>query len=107
MMTKAKVTRDRDGRGARVEAVDSLQPRDKDGMMKCRVCGCTEVRACQPPCSWAGPFICSNCHNAVSALRQWKEGANRANMTALLRELELQWEDPFLACSRAARGARR
>jgi hypothetical protein len=27
----------------------------------CRVCGCTENNACDPPCSWAGADLCSAC----------------------------------------------
>jgi len=28
---------------------------------KCRVCGCTELRACNPPCSWIKEDLCSAC----------------------------------------------
>jgi len=27
----------------------------------CRVCGCTQNNACDPPCSWAGADLCSAC----------------------------------------------
>lgn len=27
----------------------------------CRVCGCTERRACQGGCSWVSPDLCSKC----------------------------------------------
>jgi hypothetical protein len=27
----------------------------------CRVCGCTDMRACEPPCSWVEPDLCSAC----------------------------------------------
>lgn len=104
MKVEAKVTRDPDGRGARVE---TAVKRDRDGLTRCRVCGCTGREACNPPCGWADGSLCTNCFRAVSALREWKERAHRDNMTALLRELEAQWNDAFLACSRAARGARR
>ena len=30
-------------------------------MRKCRVCGCTEHRACNPPCYWVEEDLCSAC----------------------------------------------
>lgn len=30
----------------------------------CRVCNCTEERACVPPCYWAEPNLCSACVEA-------------------------------------------
>lgn len=27
----------------------------------CRVCGCTDLRACPGGCAWAGPDLCTNC----------------------------------------------
>lgn len=27
----------------------------------CRVCGCTQVQACNPPCYWVEPDLCSAC----------------------------------------------
>lgn len=27
----------------------------------CRVCGCTEFNACQPPCWWVEDDLCSAC----------------------------------------------
>lgn len=32
-----------------------------DDEPRCRVCGCTENRACFPPCSWVEPDLCSAC----------------------------------------------
>ena len=29
--------------------------------MRCRVCGCTEDRACDGGCLWAAPNLCSRC----------------------------------------------
>ena len=29
--------------------------------MKCKVCGCTDERACETGCEWVGPNLCSNC----------------------------------------------
>jgi len=27
----------------------------------CRVCGCSQSRACRPPCHWVEPDLCSHC----------------------------------------------
>jgi predicted Fe-S protein YdhL (DUF1289 family) len=62
--------------------------RDRDGLIRCRVCGCTERDACDPPCSWVEDDLCSGCHDAVSAIAIWQLGARRNNRTALLREVE-------------------
>jgi hypothetical protein len=29
--------------------------------VECRVCGCTEDRACEGGCSWVEPALCSDC----------------------------------------------
>jgi hypothetical protein len=56
--------------------------------MKCRVCGCTEQRACDGGCSWVnGADICSICAAAVEALRNWLERSNRPSWSALKREM--------------------
>lgn len=40
----------------------SLFPQPKaTANQKCRVCGCTEMRACPGGCSWAAPNLCSRC----------------------------------------------
>ncbi len=38
----------------------------------CRVCGCTQYRACPGSCSWVGPDLCSSCAPFVS--RAFREG---------------------------------
>ena len=30
-------------------------------LRKCRVCGCTDDRACEGGCYWVGPDLCSRC----------------------------------------------
>jgi hypothetical protein len=30
-------------------------------MRRCRICGCTEDRACPGDCEWIGPDLCSAC----------------------------------------------
>jgi hypothetical protein len=33
---------------------------------KCRVCGCTHDKACEPPCWWEEPDLCSTCAQAAA-----------------------------------------
>ena len=33
----------------------------------CRVCGCTDDDACDPPCFWVKPDLCSTCKDGVEA----------------------------------------
>ena len=60
--------------------------RDKDGLIRCRVCGCTEGDACADGCSWVDDDLCSTCGSASEAIAAWIYGARRANKTALWRE---------------------
>lgn len=62
--------------------------RDRNGLVRCRVCGCTEVEPCEPPCSWVEADLCSGCQEAVEALHEWFVGAHRPSRAALLRELD-------------------
>lgn len=32
---------------------------------RCRICGCTQYRACPGSCSWVGPDLCSTCEPFV------------------------------------------
>jgi hypothetical protein len=59
---------------------------DRDGLTRCRVCGCTERDACPDGCSWADYDLCSTCDTAVDALAAWIYGARRANKSGLWRE---------------------
>lgn len=61
---------------------------DRDGLIRCRVCGCTEREPCNPPCSWIDVDLCSGCADAVLALAEWYDGAHRSNKAALFRELD-------------------
>jgi len=58
------------------------------GLVKCRVCKCTEMRACFPPCSWepGEPDLCSSCADLIRAVRYWLTGAHRPSFAALRRE---------------------
>lgn len=75
--------------------------------MKCRVCGCTHFRPCEPPCGWQSPGLCTTCASAVMAIGKWHEEANRASVSALIREFRAYVQEPFVALSKLARGARR
>jgi predicted Fe-S protein YdhL (DUF1289 family) len=63
---------------------------DRDGYIRCRVCGCTEREPCHPPCYWAEDDLCDGCQRAALAIAEWRDGARRANLSALLREVEIQ-----------------
>ena len=64
--------------------------RDRDGLTRCRVCGCTELDACNPPCGWEPGHedLCTTCNAAAKAIVQWLWAARRANKAALWREVE-------------------
>ncbi len=61
---------------------------DRNGFVRCRVCGCTEEDACSPPCGWAEDDLCTTCATAAEALAKWMEEARRPNRAALEREVE-------------------
>jgi hypothetical protein len=78
--------------------------RDRNGLTRCRVCGCTELEACNPPCGWAPgeDDLCTNCAATVQVMATWQEGAHRANISALLRELHRELALPFSTSRRSA-----
>ena len=41
-----------------IESRDDMDIRDVE---RCRICGCTDDRACPGGCSWAAPGLCSSC----------------------------------------------
>ncbi len=53
---------------------------DKDGNLRCKVCGCTEFQPCDPPCSWSEleEGLCSLCEDTADAMVEWAMGANRS-----------------------------
>lgn len=62
---------------------------DRNGLTRCRVCGCTQADGCPSGCGWvAGEDLCTGCDKAANALSQWLNGARRANKAALWREAE-------------------
>jgi len=64
--------------------------RDKDGLIRCRVCRCTETDACNPPCGWAPDDfdLCDNCAHIIGELVSWLESARTPGWPALRREAE-------------------
>lgn len=61
--------------------------RDRDGLRRCRICGCTERDACSNGCSWVDANLCSTCGQAANELLFWMIHARRPNKTALFREV--------------------
>ena len=57
-------------------------------MLKCRVCKCTEMEACNPPCGWepGQGDLCTSCAHMIRTLRAWLEIAHRPSVAALLHE---------------------
>jgi hypothetical protein len=70
---------------------------DRDGYIRCRVCGCTEREPCDPPCSReeGEADLCTLCAAAVNILTSWREGAHRPNLAALRREVAKLTEVPW------------
>lgn len=56
------------------------------GLIRCRVCGCTETQACNPPCSWSDVDLCSGCYEAAEALNAWIDGSHTPALTKLRTE---------------------
>lgn len=61
---------------------------DRNGLVRCRVCGCTDLDACANSCAWVdGQDLCTTCRDAAAAIREWRETARRPMMTRLLAEV--------------------
>ena len=58
--------------------------------MKCRVCKCTEDRACANSCSWAPGEgdLCTNCAAVVEAISHYREVAYRFSLIRLMAEAD-------------------
>jgi hypothetical protein len=61
---------------------------DRDGLVRCRVCDCTDREPCNPPCAWVEADLCSNCWNAVAHVYNWALAAHRFSWVALTREVK-------------------
>lgn len=55
---------------------------------RCRVCSCTEFAACNPPCSWTEPDLCSTCAEHAAVTANWLLSAHRPTWHALRLEVE-------------------
>ena len=64
--------------------------RDRRGLIRCRVCGCTQVDSCIGGCAWVRgePDLCTTCDDAVKAIVTWIGEARRLNRAALWREVK-------------------
>lgn len=69
--------------------------RDRNGLTRCRVCGCTASDACSGGCSWVDDDLCSVCDAAALALSAWLHDARRPNKAALWREAVAQLEREY------------
>jgi hypothetical protein len=56
--------------------------------MRCRVCKCTQERACDNGCGWAPGLgdLCTNCAQIVEVIRVYSGLAYRFSWAALKRE---------------------
>jgi hypothetical protein len=61
-------------------------------MRRCRVCKCTEDRACatNPPCGWEEQSLCTNCAAAINWLANWILSARNPYVGNLVREARLE-----------------
>lgn len=64
--------------------------RDRRGLMRCRVCGCTVADACPGGCAWTDEDICTVCAEAAAAVAEWTFAARRVNWSAFHREVLLR-----------------
>ena len=71
------------------EAREAVLRHDRDGFVRCRICGCTEREPCEPPCAWAKgeADLCSNCAGLVLCIVGWLTGARGPSWAALRREV--------------------
>jgi hypothetical protein len=78
-------------------------------MTRCRVCGCTEDRACDPPCGWepGEGNVCSSCAAVAAHIVEWMGVALRANFTGLMREAKAQFAGEALLASPPPKRRRR
>lgn len=64
------------------------------GLVLCRVCKCTAIQGCNPPCAWdpsdSRGDICTTCAYAVGELMDWMRAAHIPTVAALLREFKVQ-----------------
>jgi len=78
------------------------------GLTRCRVCKCTEMRACFPPCYWepGEPDLCDRCAETIRQVQQWLQVAVRPSFAALKREA-MKANAPGHAYGRLRKAAKR
>ena len=54
----------------------------------CRVCGCTDEKACAGGCAWFEPDLCSLCALAAGAIAEWAARAANPDIQALIAEAQ-------------------
>jgi hypothetical protein len=61
---------------------------DRNGFVRCRMCGCTEIEACDPPCGWepGEGDLCTTCADVMRAMLHWFRAGHHPTKTSLLRE---------------------
>lgn len=64
---------------------ESQIKRDRDGLIRCRICGCTERDACADMCSWVEDDLCSTCHRIREQLAIYAGVARRLTWASLRR----------------------
>lgn len=57
-------------------------------LTKCRVCKCSELQPCCPPCGWerGEDDLCTTCAEVIRRVRGWLIDAHRPSFAALRRE---------------------
>lgn len=59
-------------------------------LTRCRVCRCTEIAPCCPPCGWARgeEDLCTTCQAVTQHVAAWLQESLRPSWAALRREAE-------------------
>lgn len=60
----------------------------------CRVCGCTDDRACAGGCTWTGPDLCSNCGTGTiggDLHARFADDVDDQDQDVVLDEEDLEW----------------
>lgn len=65
--------------------------------MKCRVCGCSEERACAGGCLWVEADLCSTCEEAIDVLAAYMDNAYRFYPGRLVAEAKRRYSEEALA----------
>ena len=70
---------------------------DRNGLLRCRVCRCSDREPCNPPCGWDPDDnrgdLCTSCSGVIEHMLVWFDYAHRPTKAALMRELDLRIRD--------------